>query len=107
MRLILRPKQGGKTTELINLSAENGGYIVCHTRNEAYRIRTQAREMGLFIPLPLTYIEFFNRQLYPPGVKRFLIDNVEMLLQFIARDILIEAVTCTPDILDQSVSEGR
>lgn len=74
---------------------ENGGYIVCHNRQEAQRIAKHARDLGLKIPLPLTYEEFIKGAYYGKGVKNVYIDNVEMLIRSMCRDVIPLAATMT------------
>lgn len=50
MQKILLPKGKGKTTLLIEKSAETQNYIVCKNQNEAARIVSIAKEMKLNIP---------------------------------------------------------
>ncbi len=94
MRLIIRPRRCGKTTTLIKLCAKNGGYIVCHSKEESIRIFQQANDMKRKIPLPISYDEFYRKQYYGRGVGKFHIDNAEMLLQYIS-DVPIESITMT------------
>jgi hypothetical protein len=81
MKQITGGIRSGKTTELIRLSAETGGYIVCLNMDEASRIQFQSQEMGLKIPFPITFDEFKSHQYYGRGIKGFLIDNADMLLK--------------------------
>lgn len=92
MKIIYKERKKGKTTELIKLSAEHHNYIVCHSISEVYRINDEARKMGLNIPFPITYDEFIKGKYYGKGVKGFLIDNAEMLLQYITK-VPITAIT--------------
>ena len=79
--IIVRSRQGGKTTELIRRAAESGGYIVCTDQRRARQIAEQARELGLNIPFPLTAGEWQRRQYHPPGVKGLLFDDLDMIIQ--------------------------
>jgi len=89
IKLIIRPMRGGKTTELIKRCAERGGYIVCRSLEEAGRIFGQAKQMGLKIPFPISYDEFVNRKYYGKGVKKFHIDNIDMLVIYISQGFLL------------------
>lgn len=81
MNIIHKGKGEGKTTELIKLSATHQAYIVCCSIQEANRILKQARDMGLNIPMPITYDDFIEKKYYGKYIKGFLIDNAEHLLQ--------------------------
>ena len=92
MRMIYRPRGEGKTTELIKISAEKQQYIVCINQMECSRIFSQARLMGLDIPFPITFDEFIKREYYGKGIKGFLIDNADQLLQYMS-SVPVEAIT--------------
>ena len=93
MEIIYKERGKGKTTDLIKLSAEKGYYIVCKGRDESQRIASQAIEMGLSIPLPITFNEFLCSD-YGYCVKGFLIDNADILLSHLGRG-RVKAATLT------------
>lgn len=99
MKIIFRPRQTGKTDELIRISAqfeEQGecNYIVCSNHPEAYRIAQRAKEMDLQIGFPLTFDELIGQSYSSRNIKFFVIDNVELLLQYLSR-VPIHAITLT------------
>lgn len=94
MDKILRPKYGGKTTELIKRSAETGFYIVCLNNKYVDQVERHAQKMGLKIPQPITAVTFFNGRYYGPGVNGLLIDDVDIILQQVAH-APIQAITLT------------
>ena len=79
--IIVRARQGGKTTELIRRAAETGSYIVCTDRRRASQIAEHARKMGLDIPFPLTAGEWQRHHYYPPGVHGLLFDDLDRIIQ--------------------------
>lgn len=83
MKKIILERGKGKTTELIKISSETGDYIVCASIDEAAYIQSMANELGLRIPLPITYNEFLKGY-YGRQISGFLIDNVERLLYSIS-----------------------
>ena len=85
----------GKTTQLIKKSAKSGDYIVCYRLDEANRIQHEAQQMGLDIPLPITYAEFVEKRYHGRNISGFLIDNLEMFLQYISK-VHVNAVTMCP-----------
>lgn len=95
--LIVRARGGGKTTELIRRAAEAGGYIVCRDQRTARGIAMRAKDMGLNIPFPLTAAEFFGGEFHTPGVKGFLFDDLDHLIQAQARGVPVLAATWTVD----------
>jgi len=96
MKIIYKSRGSGKTTDLIKLSAENGGYIVCHTKKEATRISRTAEKMNLSIPFPMTYMEFIENRYYAPNVKTVYIDNVDLFFESISK-VEIGAITLTKE----------
>jgi hypothetical protein len=90
MLIISGDRQTGRTTRLIELSAEaetrgEVSYIICHSHAEAYRIKKHAQTMGLYIAFPLTYREFESHNYSGNNTANFYIDNAELLLQFLTR----------------------
>ena len=79
--IIVRSRQGGKTTELIRRAAETGGCIVCTDRRRARQIAEHARKMGLSIPFPLTADEWQRHDYHPPGVRSLLFDDLDRIIQ--------------------------
>lgn len=84
----------GKTTELIKLAAEHGGYIVCRDRRMAGEIADMARKRELHIAFPITYDEFLNKRYYGQNISRFYIDDADALLQSMS-SVRIDAITVT------------
>jgi hypothetical protein len=95
MEKIIMKRGCGKTTQLIKKSAKSGNYIVCHAFDEANRIQYEAKQMGLDIPLPITYAEFIEKRYSSRNISGFLIDNLEMFLQYLSK-VPINAVTMGP-----------
>ena len=79
-------RQFGKTTMLIKESARTGATIAVATYTMADYVRDIARKMGLDIPRPVTYAEVF-RNSYLKGEKRYLIDELQMMLSQLNVDI--------------------
>ena len=95
MRIIQLGRGAGKTYQLVTKAAENGGYIVCRDRKEVERIFQVALDRGLDIKFPLTFEEFVNKRYYGKGIGEFMIDEVDQLLEYIAR-VPISYCTYTP-----------
>ncbi len=90
------PRQGGKTTEMIRLAAEEWLYIVAITEEEGHRLYRKAIEAHINIPYPITWDDFVNRRYYSKGVNGFLIDNLDMCVQSMTT-VPVRAVTLTGD----------
>lgn len=93
MKTILKGRREGKTNELIRLSAETGYYIVVATQRHATEVFLRAKEQGAVIPFPVSFDEFL-RERSGPGVKGYLIDDADLLLQRLS-SIPILAITLT------------
>lgn len=93
MKVIHKERGTGKTAELIEIASREGGYIVCHCHDEAYRISKVAEESGKPILFPLTYDEYLSGAFYSKNIKAFYIDNVELLLARIARGVPVKAIS--------------
>ena len=100
--IIIRSRQGGKTTELIRRAPETGGYIVCTDQRRARQIAQQARDMGLNIPFPLTAREWQERNYHPPGVRGLLFDDLDRIIQSMTAVPMLAATWTadkrTPDV---------
>ena len=91
IEVILGPRGCGKTHRLIEKAGKDGGYIVCHSHGEAFRIAKRAGELGLSIPFPLTPGELLRGG--GPGVKCLHFDNVDFFLRLLSGGIPIRSVT--------------
>ena len=57
MKIILGGRASGKTTKLIQESAETGRRILTHNKEAAREIWWQAQSLGYDIPIPLTVMD--------------------------------------------------
>lgn len=94
MQIVLKPRQSGKTMDMIKAADGHDGYIVCISHQEAVRVSRLAREWGYEINFPLTIDEFVHGS-YPIKTSLYL-DNADMLLQSIAK-VPIKAITLTKE----------
>ena len=97
MKVILRPRQTGRTEELIRLCAEaeergEVSYIICNSHEEAYRISQLAEELKLKIGFPITTVEFIERRYSARNIKNFYFDNADHFLQAMT-NVPIQAIT--------------
>lgn len=96
MKVIYRRTGNDKTIDTILACAKDNGYIVCFNREEADRVHKLSAELGLNIPLPITFNDFLGQRYNVRGVKNFYIDNVDMCLQSIS-SVPIKLLTATKD----------
>lgn len=94
MHVLVAKRQEGKTSALIALAHENGGYIVCRSKSMCGEIMNMARKMERRIAFPITYEEFIEKRYYGKGISRFYIDDADALLQSLTA-VPIEAITLT------------
>ena len=95
MKIILKALRMGKTSEAIKLAAENFSYIVCHNRQETDRIFRVAQNLEVDIPHPITFDDLLCKRYYGAGVKGFIIDNADHLLQQLCNGVELKGITMT------------
>ena len=84
MEVIYRSRGRGKTTDLIKIAAEGFYYMVCANMKRVQWTANLARELGLDIPFPVTFDEFIRKEYYGKGIKGFVIDDADQLLQYMS-----------------------
>ena len=89
-KVLIGPPKSGKTTELIKLSAKEGGYIVCRSFKEVDQIAAEAKMIGLNIPFPMTYREAIEHN-GRVNIKIYINDLLCFAME--ATRLTIEAVT--------------
>lgn len=96
-QITIGERQSGKTTKLIKRSAAEGSYILVATKCQAGEISKQAREMGFDTPYPVTVEDYFKYKFRGSDITRkgILIDEVDLVLQYIFAGIPIREITLT------------
>jgi hypothetical protein len=97
MKIILKPRQTGRTEELIRMCVEaeargEVSYIVCFDQPEARRIFQRAIDLGFNMGFPITFDEFLNQEYAARNIRNFYIDNADHLLQRLSH-VTIQAIT--------------
>ena len=96
MKKILLPRQGGKTSQLIEMADNYNGYIICPSVERIRNVLEQADRMGKKINPPITFRGFMRGQ-YCKGLRaKIFIDDLDDVLSCIF-EIPIEAITMTID----------
>jgi hypothetical protein len=95
MDIVIRPRQGGKTTEALILAARHGAHIVVPYWEDARRIADLARERQIDIPQPITWCDFIKGRFHGGGVKAFVIDDLDRCLQYAAGTVEVVGATMT------------
>jgi len=96
MQVIAKPRNSGKTTELISLSAELQLPIVCFSEHEAFRLNEKAARLGIKIPKPLSVHQVTQQK----GTRHnILVDNLDIILERFFPEINIHVITLTGGIV--------
>ena len=93
MEIYISGRQFGKTTMLIQESAQTGATIAVATYPMARHVEFLARKLNLKIPTPVTYAEIF-RNYRENKNKRYLVDELQMMLSQLNIDIC--TLDCDP-----------
>ena len=81
MKIILGGRASGKTTKLIQESAETGRRILTHNKKTAREIWWQAQSLGYNIPIPLSVMDLQRIETKAEIKKQgILIDDIETTL---------------------------
>lgn len=98
MKVILKGRGEGKTTELIKMSVETNTYILVLDKERQHEVARMAKDLGYEnMPFPVTLDEHFSAH-RSAGMynRRFLIDDADDILHhLIGDDIPILAITMT------------
>lgn len=97
MKVICKPRNSGKTTQLIKESHDKWLYIVCINREAAdWTFDYAIHKLGIDIPNPITFDDLVKGKFCARGIKGFLIDDfdlmIEQLLNRISRGVPIETI---------------
>lgn len=93
MKLIIRGRCRGKTTEAVRLAAESGAYIVCGDRRRATQVFRDAHDAGIDINFPLTAREFFSGEFRGKGIQGFIFDDLDKILRDYAHGVPLLAAS--------------
>jgi predicted ATPase len=94
MLVIAGAAASGKTTKLIEMSAETGYSIVTYSGRAAALVQKKAQKMSLSIPHPMDFGTFLRKEYDMGRVKGFLIDNADDIFKSLT-NAPIGAITIT------------
>lgn len=112
MNIICKPRNCGKTYDLIMESARTGHPIVTATSAEAMFVNEEAKRMGVKIKQPISVREYgifkSNGSLFnsPSLTGKVLIDNVDLVLRNLLKAEVV-TVTCTLDNMKENNNMDR
>lgn len=95
MKVIAKPRRGGKTSELIKLSAETNTYILVANKQRQKEIVRLADLMNINILYPVTVDDYMKTQFRGSFIKNILIDDAEDVLRAFLYTVTIDAITVT------------
>jgi hypothetical protein len=112
MKIISGPAGSGKTFKLLRMAAEMpNGYLVVRDHDMAAAIQQRALGLGLQIGGVITFVDFVAHWYRCAGPNaRFLIDDVDELLRYVARGCVVEVMSVStrrpdPNDWDDAVFE--
>jgi len=94
---IIKPRGMGKSLDLIKIAEKSNSYIIVPTRNHALNLMKLAEKHGHKILFPITFDEYMRYGMKGSYVKRILIDDADIILQMLFRDVAVDAITMTEE----------
>lgn len=95
MKKIIRPRQTGKSSELIRIAEETNAYIIVANRARAVCLADLARQQGRNILFPVTLQEYERYRFRGSDVRHVLIDDADAVLAYVFKEVEIDAITMT------------
>ncbi len=90
MKVIVRPRQMGKTRKLIQISEQTGAIIIVPDHRFVKNVQGLALKLGYVIPKPMTFGELKEKQVKPElGV---LIDNADYIIRSMIGSVVIKGI---------------
>ena len=105
MKKIIRPRQAGKSSELIRIAEETNAYIIVATRARAVCLADMARKQGRHILYPVTLREYGQSRFRGSYIRHVLIDDADAVLEQVFKEVTIDAITMTECLMEQEPSE--
>lgn len=98
MKIIIGGRASGKTTKLIQESAETGRRILTHNKDTAKEIWWQAQSLGYDIPIPLSVMDLQRIETKAEIKKQgVLIDDLETVLSALCSGTIHSVSFCCTD----------
>ena len=105
MKKIIRPRQAGKSSELIRIAEETNAYIIVATRARAVCLADMAQKQGRHILYPVTLREYEQSRFRGSYIRHVLIDDADAVLEQVFKEVTIDAITITECVMEQEPSE--
>lgn len=95
MKVIVRPRQTGKTTQLIYTSSTLDCPILVTTKKEAERLLFEAKKLGLYIPDPISVYELIEGKFQGMSNTKILADESQEILRILLNHYGCDLVAMT------------
>lgn len=105
MKKIIRPRQAGKSSELIRIAEETNAYIIVATRARAVYLAHMAQKQGRHILYPVTLREYEQSRFRGSYIRHVLIDDADAVLEQVFKEVTIDAITMTECVMEQEPGE--
>ena len=100
MKKIIRPRQAGKSSELIRIAEETNAYIIVATRARAVCLADMAQKQGRHILYPVTLQEYEQSRFRGSYIRHVLIDDADAVLEQVFKEVTIDAITITECVME-------
>ncbi len=94
MKVVQAPRNSGKTAYIMAQSAETKQPLLCYSMQEKKRVMEDARNRGIKIPEPVTFIEAQSGRAQG---KTVMIDNLDFLLALMLPGVTVTLATITQE----------
>jgi hypothetical protein len=108
MKIIAKQMGGGKTTELLKLSAKNKMPIISVGGREYIKkvLKAQAKRLNLDIPEPYSWYDIMRGKHRGKRYPGFLIDDIDVILgQFLSAPVHAASITTCRNLADYKAVE--
>lgn len=97
-RLIIKPRQTGKTFDCIKESAETGAVIVTSNYMNVQHLKMNAKREGFDIPNPISALDIINNNVRLDENIQLIIDDADHVLSTIFNRPIKTISMCSNDI---------
>lgn len=95
VKVITRPRQTGKTTQLIYTSSTLDCPILVTTKKEAERLLFEAKKLGLYIPDPISVYGLIEGKCQGMSNTKILVDESQEILRILLNHYGCDLVAMT------------
>lgn len=100
MEIIIGTRGSGKSVRLMKYAHKYDLQVVCIDRRACCNFSDLANQLNIKIKYPITFQELINGECYRRKTDKFVLDDVDQMLQHLV-ETSIQAVTFNIDDIDQ------